>query len=88
MFRLEEFGFFSDMSQALQQKIDIIENLVEKPFATLSSEVRQILQSFSTVPVEKWEFITDPETGLKVLESKGDTEALKRIRKLADALLK
>jgi hypothetical protein len=88
MFGLEEFGFISDMSQALQQKIDIIGNLVEKPFATLSFEVRQILQCFSTVSVEKWEYITDPETGLKVLESKDDPEALKRVRKLADALLK
>jgi hypothetical protein len=88
MFRLKEFGIVSDLSYALDQRIDIIGSLVEKPFGTLISEARQILQSFSEVPVEKWEYVIDAESGLKILESKKDSESLKRIRKLADELLK
>jgi hypothetical protein len=87
MFRLE-FGVISNLSGVLGQKIDIVGWLVQKPFATLIFGARQIVQGFSEVPVEKWEYVVDAESGLKILESKKDPESLKRIRKLADELLK
>lgn len=88
MFRLEQFGIVSNLSHAFQQKTDYVGTLVQGPFTGLISGLRQIVQAFSEVSIEKWEYVIDVESGLKILESKKDLESLKRIRKFADELLK
>lgn len=68
--------------------INLVQNIVEKPFSILSGRLHVVFACFGTVSPTQWSFAIDPETGLQVLEAKEDPYALEKMRKMADSLLK
>lgn len=88
MLELKEFKTLSGISEASNPNIQKLTQAMEKPFVTFSSLVKQIFQSFSSTTIEKWEYVTDPASGLRVLKSEKDPEALDHVRQIADELFK
>lgn len=71
-----------------QQRVEVVTDLVEKPFSVLSSTVKTILRYFELPPQISWVYVVDAKSGLTVLEAREDHDALKKIRAKADLLLK
>ena len=88
MLKLKEFKTLSGISEASNPNIEPLIKALEKPFTTFSSQVKQIIQSFSLTTTEKWEYVIDSTSRLRVLKSKKDPKALDRIRQMADDLFK
>lgn len=72
----------------IQDRLEIVTDLVERPFLALSSTVQAILRYFEIAHRMKWTFVVDKTNGLLVLDVEKDPEALRAIRRKADLLLK
>ncbi|MHA1628558.1 MAG: hypothetical protein ACTSVS_00020 [Candidatus Heimdallarchaeota archaeon] len=57
-----------------------------KPFAQLSKQSTEILQSLYSTPTFEWRYVTEPEYHLRILESEKDATVLDLIKKMADEL--
>jgi hypothetical protein len=66
----------------------MITRVFGKPYSELASLSREIMRAISSPQSVKWECVTDSATGLKILKSENDPEALERVRQLADELFK
>jgi hypothetical protein len=72
----------------IPQGIDIVQNIVGKPFSVLTTRIQAIFSCFGSIPLAKWDFAVDPETGLNILQVEKDPFAIEKIRTMADSLLK
>ncbi len=88
MFAFGMFRNINDVSMDTRQKIRMIMRVFGNPYSELASLSREIMRAISSPQPIKWEYVTDSATGLKILKSENDPEALERVRQLADALFK
>jgi hypothetical protein len=72
---------------SLTQKIKTL-GFFNSPYAELSKQTLEIAKTFMFALPTKWEYVTDAKTGLKILKSEKDPEALDRVRQIADELFK
>jgi hypothetical protein len=66
----------------------MITRVFGNPYSELASLAREIMRAIISPQPIKWEYVTDSATGLKMLKSENDPEALERVRQLADELFK
>ena len=88
MFNLNVFGNVNEARVFLIQRITMVANIFGNPYTELADLAREIMKVVSSPPSMKWEYVTDSTTGIKILKSEKDPEALDRVRQMADELFK
>jgi hypothetical protein len=72
----------------LHKRIKVFNNIFENPFDELSTVAKEVMKAISAPQPTRWEYVIDSTTGLKILKSEKDSEALDHVRKMADELFK
>ncbi len=72
---------------SVTQKIKML-SFFNSPYVELSKQTQEIVKTFTFALPTKWEYVDDAKTGLKLLKSEKDPEALDRVRQIADELFK
>jgi hypothetical protein len=88
MFGFEMFQSINDASVDALQKLRMITRVFGTPYSELASLAKEIMKAISYPQPMKWEYMVDSTTGLKILKLEKDSEALDRVRQLADELFK
>jgi len=88
MFNLKVFGSINDVRIFLDQRIRMLENIFGNPYSDIANLAEEVMKAVSSPQPMKWEYITDPTTGLKILRSEKDPEALDHVRQMSDELFK
>jgi len=88
MFRLEVLENINEVRVDLTHRIRMVTRVFEEPYAELANLAREIMKAISSPQPMKWEYVIDSATGLKILKSEKDPEALDRVRQMSDELFK
>jgi len=88
MFNFGVLGSVNDVRVFLTQRIKMLTNIFGNPYNELANLAGEILKAVSSPQPMKWEYAIDSATGLKILKSEKDPEALSRVRQMSDELFK
>lgn len=88
MFKLGMFRFLNSIVTGFAQRSEIVTNFFTNPYTELSKQAKEVARGLTYPQVSKWQYEIDSTSGLKILVSEKDAEALDRVRQIADELLK
>lgn len=88
MFELKISHFLDFVLANLTGRTGKLIGLVEDPYNELSKQAKEVARTLTYPRPIKWEYVADTATGLKILKSEKDPEALEHVRYLADELFK
>lgn len=87
-FNLEMLGSVKTVRDVMLQRAKTYADVAGDLFSELACWAKEIVMAISTPPSLKWEYVVDSSTGLRILKSEKDAEALDRVRQLSDELFK
>lgn len=87
-FNLEMLGSVKTVRDDMLERARTYANITGDIFSELSCWAKEIIRAISISPSMKWEYMVDSSTGLKILKSEKDAEALDHVRQLSDELFK
>lgn len=88
IFNFEILGTVKAVRDDMLEKTKMYTNIIEGIFSELTCWAKEIVKAISSSPSMKWEYVVDSSTGLKILKSEKDAEALGHVRQLSDELFK
>lgn len=88
MFKLHISHFLDFVVTSLTERSGKLIGLVGNPYKELSKQAKEVARTLTYPRPSKWEYMIDTTTGLKLLKSEKDSEALDRVRQIADELFK
>jgi len=88
MFKIEISQVINSILTGFIEKTGKATKFLENQYAELGKQAKEVARTLTYPKVSKWEYEIDTTTGLKVLKSEKDSEALDRLRQIADELLK
>lgn len=88
MFNFEILGTVKAVRDNMLERTKTYANIAEDVFSELACWAKEIVKAIISSPSMKWEYVVDSSTGLKILKSEKDAEALDHVRLLSDELFK
>jgi hypothetical protein len=88
MFKTNISQVLTSVNDNLSERIKQFICSFDVPFAELSKQARAIAKTFTVSAPSRWEYVVDDVTGLKILKSEKDAEALDHVRQMSDELFK
>lgn len=83
---------FSDALRSLRtgfiNRIGALQRIFNTPYAELGKQAEEVARAFTYPSPIRWKSMVDSATGLRILKSEKDPEALERVRQIADELFK
>ena len=88
MIKLEIFPAIITLANSLRGRFGILVDLFDNPYTELTKQTKEVARTLTYPKPLRWEYVTDSTTGLVILKSEKDSEALNRVREAADELFK